>query len=177
MNMSIHYTNTVNFMEQKPLWEANGYSASQEIPRPSWKQKAHYRVHNSPIPKAILSQLNSVQKLMCEPGISQSVWRRAGRQGLDSRQGQEVFLCSTVSRLALVPTQPPIKWVPWTWPPHKAFLFASERKSNIGSKTNLMGPNVTYLTHIRINKTAYFMLVKGILWWIEATCTVRLKDM
>jgi hypothetical protein len=32
--------------------------------------------------------------------------------GFDSRQGQEIFLSSEPSRPALVPTQPPIQWVP-----------------------------------------------------------------
>jgi hypothetical protein len=36
---------------------------------------------------------------------------RAGRQGFDSRQGQEIFLFSTASRPALGPTQPPTQWV------------------------------------------------------------------
>jgi hypothetical protein len=36
---------------------------------------------------------------------------RAGQPGFDSQQGQEIFLYSTVSRLALRPIQPPIQWV------------------------------------------------------------------
>jgi hypothetical protein len=36
---------------------------------------------------------------------------RAGRSRLNSRQGKENFLCSTASRPALGPTQPPIQWV------------------------------------------------------------------
>jgi hypothetical protein len=36
----------------------------------------------------------------------------AGRLRFDSRQGQEIFLYSTTSRLTLEPTQPPIQWVP-----------------------------------------------------------------
>jgi hypothetical protein len=32
--------------------------------------------------------------------------------GLEYRQGLGIFLFTTVSRPALVPTQPPIKWVP-----------------------------------------------------------------
>ena len=34
-------------MEQSPSWEANRFSASQEIPRILCNQKVHYRIHNS----------------------------------------------------------------------------------------------------------------------------------
>jgi hypothetical protein len=37
---------------------------------------------------------------------------RGGRSRFDSQQGQESFLYSTVSRLALEPTLPPTQWVP-----------------------------------------------------------------
>jgi hypothetical protein len=39
---------------------------------------------------------------------------QAGQAGFDSWQGQETFLFSKMSRLALEPTQPPIQWVPGT---------------------------------------------------------------
>jgi hypothetical protein len=49
-----------------------------------------------------------------EPGelsrYSDRLW--AGRAVLDSQQGQEIFLFSTSSRLALGSTQPSIQWVP-----------------------------------------------------------------
>jgi len=44
-------------MEQSPSWEANRFSASQEIPRISWNPKIHYRIHKCP---AIPSQLEPV---------------------------------------------------------------------------------------------------------------------
>jgi hypothetical protein len=36
--------------------------------------------------------------------------------GFKSQQGLEIFLFTTVSRLALGPTQPPIQWVPEALP-------------------------------------------------------------
>jgi hypothetical protein len=43
-------------MEQSPSWEANRFSANQEIPSILCNPKVHYRVHNSPPPVTILSQ-------------------------------------------------------------------------------------------------------------------------
>jgi len=42
-------------MEQNPSWEANLFSASQEIPRILQSPKVYYRVHKTQSPVPILS--------------------------------------------------------------------------------------------------------------------------
>ena len=47
-------------MVQSPSWEANWFSASQEIPRISRNPKVFYRTHKRPPPVSILGQPNLV---------------------------------------------------------------------------------------------------------------------
>jgi len=47
-------------MKQSPSWEANRFSASQEIPRILWKPTRHFLIHKSPPPVPNLSQINHV---------------------------------------------------------------------------------------------------------------------
>jgi hypothetical protein len=49
-------------MEQIPSWEANRFSASQEIPCILWNNpKIHYHIHKSPPAARILSQINPIR--------------------------------------------------------------------------------------------------------------------
>ena len=47
-------------MDQNPSWEANRFSASQEITNIVWKPKVHYRIYKCPPPVRVLSQISPV---------------------------------------------------------------------------------------------------------------------
>ena len=59
IRQSITYLLTYS-MQQSPSWEANRFSASEEIPYILWNPKVHYRIHKCPQPVPILTQLDPV---------------------------------------------------------------------------------------------------------------------
>jgi hypothetical protein len=53
-------------MEQSPSWEANSYSANQEIHRLVWKPKVHYGIRkSSPLSLSWARFIQSIKKLDC----------------------------------------------------------------------------------------------------------------
>jgi len=57
-------------MEQSPSWEANRFSAAEEIPHILWNPKVHYRTHKLPPP---LSWASSIQSISPHPPSWRSI--------------------------------------------------------------------------------------------------------
>jgi hypothetical protein len=85
-----------NSMGHSPSGQADRSSTSQEIPRILWNPKVHYRIHNSPPPAPIQSQINPVHAPQPTSRISALILSSNLRFGLQSvpRTIQVVITCT-----------------------------------------------------------------------------------
>jgi hypothetical protein len=93
--------------EQSPCWEANSFSASQEIPHTVWNPKVHHRVHKSPPLVSILSQISPVHSLFYFLNIHFNIILHL-RLGLLGGLFPSGFPTITLSPYPYVPHAPPI---------------------------------------------------------------------
>jgi len=54
-------------MKQSPSWEANRFTASQDIPRTLWNPKVHYHIRKFPPPAPTPCQINPVRAPIALP--------------------------------------------------------------------------------------------------------------
>ena len=53
-----------NSMEQSPSWQANSFTASQEISHILWNSKVQYQFHKFPQLVPVLCQINQIHALV-----------------------------------------------------------------------------------------------------------------
>jgi len=123
-------------MEQSPSWEANRFSASQEIPCILWKPKVHYRIHKCPPPVPILRQINPAHAL-----TSHFLNILFSHLCLDLLRG--LFPSDFTTNTLYVPLLSPIRA---TCPVHLIFSIWSPRKI-LGEKYKSLSSSICSFLH------------------------------
>ena len=103
-DLRLIFTTILYCMEQSPSWEANWFSASQEIPRILWNPKVHYRVCKIQLTFPIPSQINLVHIL--QPTSWISIFILSSHLSLDLPNG--LFLSGFPAKTLYAPLLSPI---------------------------------------------------------------------
>jgi hypothetical protein len=145
-------------MEQSPSWEANWFSARQEIPLILWNPKVHCRIHKCPPPVPILSQINPIHAshpTSCTSILILFYHLWLGLRGLllpsDLPQKSQYTL-----PLNPVRTTCPTIQMPWIM---KLYLRLNERWKDKNKEINNFGRNVskTGTNFCRPDKTRWYL--------------------
>jgi len=111
-------------IQQRPSWEANRLSGSQEIPRLLWNPNVYYRIHTCPPPVPILSQINLV--LTPHPTSWRSIYIISShlRLGLPSSFFSSGFLTKTLYTPLLSPIRATCPAYPFfsNWSPQQYWV-------------------------------------------------------
>jgi hypothetical protein len=126
-------------MEQKPSWEANRFSASQEIPRVLWNNpKVHHRIHKISHPVPILRQIKQIYA--CHPTLRCSIFKFMPSTPWFYKWSLHLgFPTKTLSATFLSPYMlraPPISFLIWS--PHWWLVMSTDHKAPLNLSSSII---------------------------------------